>query len=173
MKKILLPLIVCFFYAIYSPLPAQECKLCGDWVGTYPGSQKNKNTGEMDDGIYKEYIRIKKYGQEYKIWFKTEFPLHNYVRHDYDECTILRVDEESIYFKRTSPIERSGKGYFQTIEYCKITYRNGYIHYKLEAFTLIDYDMNRRIIRQEDDAIKYRAKSKCDDLDLFKEEDIW
>ena len=173
MKKLFF-LIICFFCIIHSPLLAQECVLCGDWIGSRQGQQLN-SSGEYDYGIFKDYVRIREYGDEYVIKMKTTFPDHNSVLYETREYTILDADEYSIYFKLAEPLYTEDHGYHQVIGYYRITYRNGYINYSLVNQITVHYDNNRKLIREEN-TLKYvccRELGSSNNMNLYKEDDDW
>lgn len=172
MKKLLLFVLVIITY--WMPVYAQDCKLCGDWIGSRSGQQMN-SSGKYDYGMFKDYIRIRKYGDEYKIKMKTTFPDHNWVMYETRALTILDADENSIYFALAGSLEKEDFGYDQIVSYYLITYKNGYINCSLVNQIDIHYDENRNRIREEN-TLKYvccREPGGSNNMDLYKEDDDW
>lgn len=175
MKKTLTLLItLCTLSAL--SFAQENCKLCGTWIGSWTGTQINTETEQYDYGTWKIYIRINKYGDNYKIRIKKEFPDHGWTRYVNDDCTILDVDANSIHFKLTSSLLYSLVNnvvtYSNEERYYSLVYLDGYAHLTLNAVIGYEYDRNRRFIKKYN-GLPYKVKTPEDDIDLFKDEENW
>lgn len=162
------------------PLFAQDdCKLCGTWIGQWTDLLiTDPNTDEYTPGTCKMYVQVKKYGQEYKIRIKYEYPSIDHVRYENDECSILDIAENSIHFKLTSSLlpnvgaDDIITGYSNMERYYSLVYHNGYTHLTLNSQIQYEYD-RRRVFRRKWDGLTVKVKTPDDDIDLFKDEEDW
>lgn len=176
MKKIAILLFFVWITSI-SVFAQIDCNMCGTWIGSWNGQQLNPETEQYDYGKWKKYVRINKYGANYKIRIKTEFPNHNWTMYESDTYTILQATENLIYFKLTDEMVpdmegNSISGYSVLERYYQITYNDGYINLTLQKQIVYEYDRNKRFIGQWD-GTSYKAQTPDDNIDLFKDDDDW
>ena len=176
MKRLILLLItIC---ATNITISAQiDCNMCGTWIGSWNGQQINPETEQYDNGKWKIFVRINKYGGNYKIRIKKEFPNHNWTMYESDTYTILQATENFIYFKLTDEMlpdmeGNSISGYSVLERYYQITYNDGYINMTLQKQIVYEYDRNKRFIGQWD-GTSYKPQTPDDNIDLFKDDDDW
>lgn len=181
MKKIT---VLLFFFVVtsISVFAQTDCKMCGDWIGSwqeiYPYDFESEDDGDWRLGKVTRYIRIRKYGDEYKIRIKSSYVDIGRTVYDEDEFDILNVTDTSIYWKAISAIDvhydqnNRIKYYDQTIIYYIITYRNGYIHFQMTDSYYLEYDNNKRLVSTTDFINDQKDKPRYN-LDLFKEDNDW
>ena len=182
MRKIFITVMLCL--TTFSMAFAQEdCKMCGDWVGTFQESYPH-DTQSDDDGDWRidkvtMNIRIKKFGNEYKIRQKWTYAGGNIgTVYDNEEMEVITSTDTSVYWKVESPLQAHYdqynriKYYDRTVIYYQITFHNGYIHYKLVDSYYIEYDKYKNHISTTD-FIKDKNSKPRYNLDLYKEDDDW
>lgn len=177
MKKITLLLSFLLGITTVTCLAQDDCKLCGTWIGKWHGQQINKNTDEYDYGYWLKYIRIDKYGDEYKIRIKYEFPDHNWTSYESDDCIVIEASDNNIRFKlisKLTPDYTNDKitSYGNMERYYEIKYKNGYVHLTRYAQKQFEYDRNKNLTRTWDgQAIAVTGFG--DDIDMYNEKDNW
>ena len=115
------------------PLCAQDCKMCGDWIGTYTISIPDPDPdGGMIDQHVKMYVRIKQFGEDLSVRVKS-YPVDepNNVKY-WSDCEITNTTTSSISF--TSYADDS-------YEWDNTDKKNGRIIYKALYFRecVLDY----------------------------------
>lgn len=157
------------------PLRAQDCKMCGDWIGTYTISIPDPDPdGGMIDENVKMYVRIKRYGDDMSVRVKTH-PVKdsNNIKY-WSDCNITDLTNNSISF--TSFVTDSNdwdnndringrvinKASYSVI--CRLCYQNGKMvmsrHFHVDYF-----DRNNYWIDGNDYAFET--------ISLYLEEDDW
>ena len=177
MKKISLLLSLLLGIMTATCFAQEDCKMCGTWIGKWYGQQFNNDTDEWDYGYWHKYIRIDKYGDEYKIRIKLEFPNHNYTSYESDDCTIISTSDNLIRFKLTSKLlpdyyNDNITGYGNMERFYELYYKNGYVHLKRYAQIQYNYDRHKNFIR-EWDAQEMAETGFGDDIDMYNEKDNW
>lgn len=176
MRKI--AILLFFVWATSISVFAQtDCNMCGTWIGSWNEQILNKNTNELEWNRLKKYVRIDKYGDEYKIRIKYENLDHGYSNYVNDECSIVYADESLIRFqlagKTTPSYDANGiSGYDKVIRTYELQYKNGYCHLTIIAQQHYDYDRNKNFIKQWD-GLPYVATSEENNMDLYKEDNVW
>ena len=150
MKKLIV--LTSLFLLVAKFTNAQEnCKMCGTWVGSYNYYYYDDDTGTRKPGKFNKYIRIQKYGENYKIRMKTIFTDKNLTTYDDDVYRIIETTDNSIYMVASSrdltPNYKNDRISYYTAGdvYYLITYLDGYIHFKLVKEIDYEYDRNRGI----------------------------
>ena len=97
---------VCFLIlllaTIATQLAAQDCKICGDWIGIYKEQVPERGSdGEIDvvDKFVKIYIRINQYGEDLSIRVKTHPEKEPNELRYWSDCVITNKTDNSISFK--------------------------------------------------------------------------
>ncbi len=160
-----------------------DCNLCGDWVGTfqeiYPHDRKSDDDGDWRMDKVTMNIRIKKFGNEYKLRQKWTYAGGDIgTSYNNDEIDIITSTDTSIYWKVVSALEAHYdqynriRYYDQTVVYYQITYHGGYIHFNLVDSYYIEYDKYKNHIGTSDFINDQRSKPRYN-LDLYKEDNDW
>lgn len=145
-----------------------DCKMCGDWVGTFKGV-----VGEQ----CKIYLRIRQYGEEIKIRTKLETP--NGITYDYMAPTkILSVTENSIEYSSgeddnplPSYLNETITGWSNTFDYYIIRFKDGYIHLLNHRRFIDEYNKNKVFMYRRE--VERSRLIPILDVDLYKVEDDW
>lgn len=169
-KTIFFLLLFLFFEAIAT---AQDCKMCGDWIGTYTISIPDPEPdGGMIDQNMKMLIRIKQYGDDMSIRVKT-FPVNepNDIKY-WPDCEITNATDNSISFTSSAGDSfdwdnndrKNGRVINKASYYCMciLDYRNGKIvlsrHFHVDYYDRYnsyidgrDYGYETISLYQEDD----------------------
>ena len=177
MRKILLTAIL-YLVTFSMALAQSDCIFCGTWIGSWTQQVLNKNTDEFEPNRIKKYIRIDKYGDEYKIRIKYENTDRGFTSYEEDNCSILYIDNNLIRFKLTDKLlpDYGGNdiitGYSYTERFYELSYKNGYVHLRRYAQFIYEYDRYKHFIRKWDG----QAIAKPDfgdDIDMYNENDNW
>lgn len=166
MRKKSLTIILCLF-GLSMAFAQEDCKMCGDWVGTFKGVE----------GQCMMYIRIKQYGNEIKIRTKLKTP--NEIVYDFMAPTrILAVTDTSIEYSwgeyddpRPSYLDETITDWSNTFDYYIITYKNGYIHLLNNRRFVDEYNRNKVFMYRRE--VEKPNMTPLLDLDLYKEDDNW
>ena len=185
MKKRILLFVFLLGIMTVTCFAQDNCKMCGDWVGTvwksYPHNTKSDGSADWQMGKMIQYIRIKRFGDEYKIRLK-----HQYVDGDIgtvynnDEITILNATDTSIYYKTIDYMSCNYDQYDRITDCSRvekffiITYHNGYIHQNLTAVQALRYDSNKQYVGTTRENLSSWLETFPEyNLDLYKEENDW
>ena len=173
MKQLLLD-VLCLIWAIN--ICGQENLMVGTWIGTYNGRNYDESSGTSGYVPKKLYIRINKYGDDYKIRMKeVDTKDQSNVWYFDGDYSVLNSDDTSIYFTYT---DKMGKNYSndkitsmdQRETHFLLTWHNGMIHISPVKKILIEYNSDGRLLSRTDIS---EFGYIINDLDLFKEENDW
>lgn len=156
------------------PLRAQDCKMCGDWIGTYTISIPDPDPdGGMIDENVKMYVRIKRYGDDMSVRVKTH-PVKDPNNLRYFDCSITNTTNNSISF--TAFV---GDDY----DWDNTDKKNGRIIYKASYYwvCLITYYSGKMVLSRHfraDYYDKYNSWIDAHDagyetITLYQEDDDW
>lgn len=182
MKKIIVLTSLCLLGLNISY--AQDCKICGTWIGTYNSYYVNNprtaTSSAENYGTWKMYIRVTKNGDTYNIRIKREIVDINRVIYDDDDIQILEADDRSIYWMTTNSPSPNYDGndritdYSSNEIYYSLTYNNGHVHFLMEKAIVVEYDRNLNITRRWDEGWGTTLKRPIYyDLNLYNEDDNW
>lgn len=153
-------------------LSAQECQLCGDWVGVYSYPKYDKTNDRLVDAQRKMVFRIQKNGEHYTIRIKTQY-VDEPGKYVYlTEWKLDRVYENRIVLKWDVGKSDNGgygyDGYAYTLDvvYATIEYRDGTLFYDGGTVYSKYYNEKGRMIEKKE----YQYENP---IKLYKENDDW
>ncbi len=168
MKKVLLMMLLALtFYNI----SAQECDLCGTWIGT------SKVFLSGDDTVQKTYIKIKKYGEKYTIRVKQVYTDNNQSKTNYwNDCTNVYVNGNIIGWRSFShQVDENDDGHWKhngriidVAKYyyvCTATFDNGILYFSQKV--------EGEFIGRDGGIIGKYDQPPYPIKELYKEEDDW
>lgn len=169
MKKALITL-VCIICGLSAS--AQECTMCGDWVGVYSFPKYDKANDRLVDAQRKMFIRIKKNGEHYSVRIKTRYVDEpgDYVY--LTEWELYSAYENKIVLKwEVGKSDNGGYGYDSfayslEVVYAAIEYRNGTLLFDGGTVYAQYYDKNGNLIKKN----TYQFEKP---FTLYKEDDDW
>lgn len=113
-KKLLLNV---FLLLTMTTAMAQNCDLCGTWMGNYKSQEYDETEGGMVYKTFKVFVRINKYGDDYRVRIKS---------HDVKNPSDVRYWEDC-------NIVETGDGYLRW--YRKIEKRPFYVNGYVDSYT--------------------------------------
>lgn len=180
MKKSLL--IIAVFCSLFSmQLRAQECKICGDWVGVFEGSKMHPSEDRTVSAEYKLYIRIKKVDDNFIVRVKDRLADGSSEFVYAPECIVQNVTQNKIsWYWDWGEDDNGGYGwgtekgvkiaYVHCISYVSATLNNGILYYDGGKEVCKQCDRNGNVVSQYEKKNLYPTSSR---VALYKDDDDW
>ena len=170
MKKLLFLILFCS--TSIASVFAQECPMCGDWVGVFDYPRYDKSKDRLVSAQKKMVIRIRKNDDQYSVRIKTRYvdSPGEYVY--WTDWKLHQAYENKIVLKwDVGKSDNGGYGYGSfaysiDVVYATIEYRNGTLLFDGGTAYAKYYDKNGNLIEKN----TYQFEEP---LTLYKEDDDW
>lgn len=158
MKRLFLLAII---YILGGSVSAQDCPMCGDWVGVYVGGKYDRSENRRVEANWKMYIRIKNNDGHYSVRVKERLADNSRDFIYWTDCNVYEVKGNKIILWEEFKDDDFHENVYYTIEYNHgILYFDGGIVYRT------NYNSSGRVIN------KYEF-SAMKPVTLYKEDDDW
>ena len=98
MKRFLF--LIALFFVVTINVLAQSSALCGTWMGNYRSQEYDETAGGMVYKTYKVFVRINKYGDDYRVRIKShDVKTPSDVRY-WEDCNVLEARDNYLSWYR-------------------------------------------------------------------------
>ena len=178
MKRILS--LTLLYIAIATTSFAQECKMCGDWVGIYESSKPHPTEDRLIPADHKLYIRIKKVENNIIVRIKDRVAdnsaefwyMNDWKISDFSDNRIILVWDTGIddnYGEGWGIKDGRRCAYRRDVVYASIELRQGILYFDGGTNYVTWYDSNDKIISTFNFPNHVPAKN----VTLYKDDDDW